>query len=62
MRHDHPPARPFAFFGLFGGHLRALKHGFADARLDNLSDESLKDIGVEPYRRDFDTVKPFWMP
>ena len=35
---------------------------FADAKLDNLSDRSLKDIGVEPYRRDFDTVKPFWMP
>ena len=38
------------------------KHGFADARLDNLSDESLKDIGIELCRRDFDTVKPFWMP
>ena len=38
------------------------KHHFADASLENLSDESLKDIGVEPYRRDFDTVKPFWMP
>ena len=38
------------------------KQHFADAKLDNLSDRSLKDIGVEPYRRDFDTVKPFWMP
>jgi uncharacterized protein YjiS (DUF1127 family) len=34
----------------------------ADARLENLSNESLKDIGIEPYRHDFDTVKPFWMP
>jgi uncharacterized protein YjiS (DUF1127 family) len=30
--------------------------------LENLSDRSLKDIGIEPGRRDFDTVKPFWMP
>ena len=37
-------------------------HHFADARLENLSDQSLKDIGIEPYRLDFDTVKPFWMP
>jgi uncharacterized protein YjiS (DUF1127 family) len=38
------------------------KHHFADARLENLSDESLKDIGIEPSRHDFDMVKPFWMP
>jgi len=38
------------------------KQHFANARLENLSDESLKDIGIEPYRRDFDVVKPFWMP
>jgi hypothetical protein len=38
------------------------KHHFADARLENLSNESLKDIGIELCRRDFDTVKPFWMP
>lgn len=38
------------------------KHHFADAKLENLSDESLKDIGIEPSRQDFDMVKPFWMP
>ena len=38
------------------------KQHFANARLENLSDESVKDIGIEPYRRDFDVVKPFWMP
>jgi hypothetical protein len=38
------------------------KQHFADAKLENLSDRSLKDIGIEPSRRDFDTVKPFWMP
>jgi uncharacterized protein YjiS (DUF1127 family) len=38
------------------------KHHFADARLESLSDQSLKDIGIEPCRHDFDTVKPFWMP
>jgi uncharacterized protein YjiS (DUF1127 family) len=30
--------------------------------LENLSDKNLRDIGLEPPRRDFDTVKPFWMP
>ena len=38
------------------------KQHFANARLENLSDESLKDIGIELYRRDFDVVKPLWMP
>lgn len=30
--------------------------------LENLSDKGLEDIGLEPSRRDFDAVKPFWMP
>ena len=30
--------------------------------LGKLSDEEIKDIGLEPPRRDFDIVKPFWMP
>jgi uncharacterized protein YjiS (DUF1127 family) len=30
--------------------------------LEDESDEELKDIGLEPTKRDFDTVKPFWMP
>jgi uncharacterized protein YjiS (DUF1127 family) len=34
----------------------------ARAALDGLSDKGLKDIGLEPSRRDFDSVKPFWMP
>jgi uncharacterized protein YjiS (DUF1127 family) len=34
----------------------------ANAKLENLSDRSLQDIGLEPCRRDFDAVKPFWMP
>jgi hypothetical protein len=38
------------------------KHHFADAGLENLSDESLKDVSIEPCRREFDLVKPFWMP
>jgi hypothetical protein len=38
------------------------RHHGRGATLDNLSDSSLKDIGIEPCRRDFDTVKPFWMP
>jgi hypothetical protein len=38
------------------------KHHFPGVTLESLSDRSLKDIGIEPHRRDFDTVKPFWMP
>ncbi len=38
------------------------KDHFAGAKLENLSDRALQDIGLEPGRRDFDTVKPFWMP
>ncbi|MFZ1920490.1 MAG: hypothetical protein WA280_21460 [Xanthobacteraceae bacterium] len=31
--------------------------------LHDLSDRALEDIGLaEPLRRDFDAVKPFWMP
>ena len=32
------------------------------AKLESLSDRGLQDIGLEPCHRDFDTVKPFWMP
>jgi uncharacterized protein YjiS (DUF1127 family) len=38
------------------------KHQVTGARLENLSDRTLQDIGLEPCRRNFDTVKPFWMP
>jgi len=30
--------------------------------LEDESEEELKDIGIEPPKRDFDAVKPFWMP
>ncbi len=30
--------------------------------VEKLSDKEIKDIGLEPPRRDFDTVTPFWMP
>ncbi len=33
----------------------------AGTKLEGLSDRGLQDIGLEPYRQDFDTVKPFWM-
>ncbi len=39
-----------------------LRRHYASAKLESLSDRSLQDIGLEPYRRDFDAVKPFWMP
>ena len=34
----------------------------AHLELEDESDEELKDIGVEPHKSDFDTVKPFWIP
>jgi uncharacterized protein YjiS (DUF1127 family) len=34
----------------------------AHLELEDESDEELKDIGIAPSRRDFDAVKPFWMP
>jgi uncharacterized protein YjiS (DUF1127 family) len=46
---------------LTAGVIRWKQH-FADAKLEDLSDRGLEDIGIEPCRRDFDTVKPFWMP
>ena len=34
----------------------------ASAELENLSDRTLEDIGLEPpRRRNLDAVKPFWM-
>jgi uncharacterized protein YjiS (DUF1127 family) len=30
--------------------------------LENLSDRSLEDIGLEVRKRDFGTLKPFWIP
>jgi len=36
--------------------------GHPCASLEGLSDKGLQDIGLEPSRRDFDSVKPFWMP
>jgi uncharacterized protein YjiS (DUF1127 family) len=38
------------------------KRYYDSAELENLSDRSLEDIGLEPPRREFDAVKPFWMP
>jgi uncharacterized protein YjiS (DUF1127 family) len=35
---------------------------FTTAQLEALSDRGLQDIGLEPNRREFDAVKPFWMP
>ena len=34
----------------------------ASAEVENLSDRTLEDIGLEPPRRDLNAVKPFWMP
>jgi uncharacterized protein YjiS (DUF1127 family) len=50
------------FSQLIAHWLRRLKRHQAEARLEGLSDRSLLDIGLEPSRRDYDAVKPFWMP
>ena len=38
------------------------KRYYDSAKLENLSDRSLEDIGLEPARRNFAAVMPFWMP
>ena len=38
------------------------KRHYESAKLENLSDRSLEDIGLEPARRNFAAVMPFWMP
>lgn len=34
----------------------------ARVELKSLSDKNFRVIGLEPPKRDFDTVKPFWTP
>ena len=41
--------------------LRGKRH-YDSAELENLSDRSLEDIGLEVIKRAFGTVKPFWIP
>jgi uncharacterized protein YjiS (DUF1127 family) len=41
--------------------LRGKRH-YDSAELENLSDCSLEDIGLEVIKRAFGTVKPFWIP
>jgi uncharacterized protein YjiS (DUF1127 family) len=41
--------------------LRGKRH-YDSAELENLSDRSLEDIGLEVHKRDFGTLKPFWIP
>ena len=50
------------FFELAVLRLRRWEPACASAKLEALSDSGLQDIGLEPCRRDFDAVKPFWMP
>jgi uncharacterized protein YjiS (DUF1127 family) len=38
------------------------KRRYAPTALDDLSDQTLQDIGLPPSGRDLDAVKPFWMP
>ena len=38
------------------------KRRYAPTALDDLSDQTLQDIGLPPSERNFDVVKPFWMP
>jgi uncharacterized protein YjiS (DUF1127 family) len=34
----------------------------AHVELEDETEEGLKDIGLEPLKRNFSAVKPFWMP
>jgi len=45
---------------LFEVHFLRWRHS-SGVELESLDDKNLKDIGLEPPKRDFDTVKPFWM-
>ena len=42
--------------------LRRGKRYYDSAELENLSDRSLEDIGLEVHKRGFGTLKPFWIP
>jgi hypothetical protein len=44
------------------GYLLHGKLHYDSAELENLSDRSLEDIGLEVTKRAFGTVKPFWIP
>jgi hypothetical protein len=46
---------------LFEVHLPRWPHS-TRVEVVNLTDEELEDVGLKPPKRDFDTVKPFWMP
>jgi len=50
------------FFALAMFTLRRWEPTSTGAKLDALSDSGLQDIGIEPCKRGFDSVKPFWMP
>jgi uncharacterized protein YjiS (DUF1127 family) len=41
--------------------LRGKRH-YDSGELENLSDRSLEDIGLEVHKRGFGTLKPFWIP
>jgi hypothetical protein len=41
--------------------LRGKRH-YDNGELENLSDRSLEDIGLEVHKRGFGTLKPFWIP
>ena len=60
VSHDHLPTRNYAVSRM--GHCLLAQRYYDSAELENLSDRSFEDIGLEPPRRDFEAVKPFWMP
>jgi uncharacterized protein YjiS (DUF1127 family) len=46
---------------LFEVHFLHWRHS-TRVELESLSDKNVKDVGLEPPKRDCDSVKPFWMP
>jgi uncharacterized protein YjiS (DUF1127 family) len=59
--HDHLSTRNY-MVSRMGRCLLTSRETPDSAELENLNDRSLEDIGLEVHKRDFGTLKPFWIP
>jgi uncharacterized protein YjiS (DUF1127 family) len=55
------PLRMFMWFQEWF-EVRSIRWRPTHVELEDETDEQLKDIGLEPLRRNFNAVKPFWTP
>jgi uncharacterized protein YjiS (DUF1127 family) len=60
--HDHLSTRNYVVSRMGHCLLTRGKRHYDSAELENLSDRSLEDIGLEVRKRDFGTLKPLWIP